>query len=65
MSVESYVVFAVFITKVAYEEKSDKLTDFGSVKAAHSHVEHVGVIFLGPFLAMHNYVDVSVTEKFV
>ena len=29
-------------------EKSDKLKDFGPVKAAHCHVEHVAVIFLGP-----------------
>ena len=36
--IESYVVFAVFLAKVAQEEMSDKLT----------HFEQAAVFFLGP-----------------
>ena len=48
VSEESYVVFAVFLAEVVQEEKTDKLTHFRSVEAAHSYVEHVAVVFLGP-----------------
>ena len=36
LSVESYVVFAVFHAEVVQEEK----TNFRSVETAHSYVEH-------------------------
>ena len=39
---------AVFLAEVVQEEKTDKLTDFRSVEAAQSYVEHVAVVFLGP-----------------
>ena len=52
VSVESYVVLAVLVAKIIMEEKSDKLTRFRSVKAAHSHFEHVAVIFLGQIKAI-------------
>ena len=48
VSVESYVAFAVFLAEIVQEEKTDKLTNFRSVEAAHSYVEHVAVVFLGP-----------------
>ena len=48
VSVESYVVFAVFLAEVVQEEETDKLTDFRSVEAAHSYVEHIAAVFLGP-----------------
>ena len=57
--------------KVVQEEKSDKLTNFRSVEAAHSYVEHAAVVFLGPgglvvkqkrFPAVHDYVDVFVAD---
>ena len=36
------------LLEVVQEEKSDKLTNFRSVEAAHSYVEHAAVVFLGP-----------------
>ena len=48
LAVGSYAVFAVFLAEVVKEEKSDKLTNFRSVEAAHSYVEHAAVVFLGP-----------------
>ena len=44
---DEYCFIVYVFAEVIYEEKSEKLTDFGPVKAAHAHVEHV-VIFLGP-----------------
>ena len=47
VSVESYIVFAVFLAEVVQEENNDKITDFRSVEAAHSYVEHDALFFLG------------------
>ena len=35
------------LLEVVQEEKSDKLTNFRSVEAAHSYVELAAVVFLG------------------
>ena len=43
-----YVVFAVFLAEVVQEEKPDELTNFRSVEAAHSYVEHAAVVFPCP-----------------
>ena len=34
--------------EVVREEKSDKLTNFRSVEATHSYVEHAAAVFPGP-----------------
>ena len=44
----SYAVFAVFLAEVVKEEKSDKLTNFRSVEAAHRYVENAAEVVLGP-----------------
>ena len=46
--------FCLFLAEVVQEEKTDKLTNFRSVEAAHSYVEHVVISHVDQIITLMN-----------